>query len=164
MQIMKILRKIAIAAAPILVLGLAGVLVRALSAGDGHKSAEKLSPEETVLVFNRYMLSGECDSAGSLCTEQMSGHLGRYREVWEELQSQDSVVRSAAGRMLDSVEVHISGTEKADNGRILVYYRISSPVPGPVEKIKVAELAEHKLHGEGGSVWRIEKILDGEEN
>lgn len=161
---MKILRKIAVAAAPILVLGLAGVLVRALSAGDGHKSAEKLSPEETVLVFNRYMLSGECDSAGSLCTEQMSGHLGRYREVWADIQSQDSVVRSAAGRMLDSVEVRISGTEKTDNGRILVHYRISSPIPGSVEKTRVAELAEHKLHGEGGSVWRIEKILDGEEN
>lgn len=159
---MKIPEKIAIAVAPILVLGMAGVLIHALSAEGGSKG--KLSPEETVLAYNRYMLSGETDSAGSLCTEQMSGHMGRFREVWSEIQRQDSVVVSAAERLLDSVEVHVSGTEKADDGRVLVRYSLTSAIPGSVEKLRVAELSEHKLHGEGGSVWRIEKIMDVEEN
>lgn len=164
MHIMKILRKIAVAVVPILVLGLAGVLIRALSAGERSNVKEKLSPEETVLAYNRYMLSGECDSAGRLCTEQMSGHMERYREVWSEIEEQDSVVITAAEQLLDSVEVHIYGTEKTEDGRVLVHYGLTSAMPGASEKFKVAELSEHKLHGEGGSVWRIEKVADGEEN
>lgn len=159
---MKIVRKTLTAIVPILVLGLAGVLIHALSGGEGKKAGEKLSPEETVLLFNRYMLSGEVDSAGRLCTEQMSGHIGRFSEVRAEISSRDSSVLSAAERMMDSVGVDISGAEKTDDGRVLVHYRITSPIPGFEGIAKVAELAEHSQHGEGGSVWKIEKIRNGE--
>lgn len=161
---MKTVRKIAIAVAPILVLGLMGVLVRALSDGRGDRAGGSLSPEETVVAFNRYMLAGDVDSAGRLCTEQMSWHIGRFREAWDEIERQDSAVCSAAERLLGGVDIHISGTEKTGNGRTAVHYRLTSPISGHEEKIKVAELVEHKLHGGEGSVWRIEKIRDGEEN
>ena len=161
---MKIVRKIAVAVVPILVLGLVGLLIQVLSEQDGGRGRGNLSPEETVEEFNRHMLSGDVDSAGIYCTEQMSRHIGRLLEAWEEIGRQDSVVCSAAASLLEGVDIHITGTEKAGNGRVLVHYRIIPQIPGAEEKVKVAELAEHRQHGEGAGVWMIEKIRNGEED
>lgn len=161
---MKIVRKIAVAVVPILVLGLVGLLIQVLSEQDGGQGRGSLSPEETVEEFNRHILSGNIDSAGIYCTEQMSRHIGRLREAWGEIERRDSAVCSAAVRLLEGADIHISGTEKADNGRVLVHYRIVAKVQGYEAKAKVAELVEHRQHGEGASVWMIEKIRNGEED
>lgn len=157
---MKILRKIATAIAPIVLLGIAGVAIWALSGRDAGGNAERLSPEATVEEFNRFMLSGQWDAAGDLCGEPMAHYIGRFRNAWEEIEDRDSSVFSAAQQLFDSVGVKISGTEKAPGGRILVHYVISSSVPGYGEKEKVAELAEHKLQDNGERVWRIVDIRE----
>lgn len=157
---MKTLRKIATAIVPIAVLGLAGVVIWAVSGRDVPGNSDILSPEATVEEFNRFMLSGQWDAAEGLCGEPMSRYISTFRNAWEEIQERDSSVFSAAQALLDSVEVEISGTEKAGSGKVLVHYVINSSVPGHEEKRKVAELAEHRSQDEGGRVWRIESVRE----
>lgn len=157
---MKTLRKIATAIAPIVVLGVAGVVIWAVSGRNAAGNAELLSPEATVEEFNRLMLSGQWDAAENLCVEPMSRYIGRFRDAWEEMEDRDSSVFSAAQMLLDSVEVNISRTERAGSGKVLVHYAISSSVPGYEGKRKVAELAEHRTQDEGKKVWRIESIRE----
>lgn len=150
----------ATAIAPIFLLGLAGVVIWAVSGRGAAGDQKPLSPEATVAEFNRFMLSGQWDAAEDLCGEPMSRYIGRFREAWEEMEDRDSSVFSAAQRLLDSVKVDVTRTEKAGSGRILVHYVIDSSVPGYEGKRNVAELAEHKSRDEGKKVWRIESIKE----
>lgn len=150
-KIMENLRRIALMAAPILVLGIFGVLIWAFSGTSEKKENGETAPADAVENFHSLLLSGKWDEAEAMCGSGMDRYISSFREEWEMNMDKDSSVLEAAVRILREQGITVTGTSKGKDGKYFVDYTISA---GEEEKEKTAELKRD------GERWTIERIRD----
>ena len=150
-KIMENLRRIALMAAPILVLGIFGVLIWAFSGTSGKRENGETAPADAVENFHSLLLSGKWDEAEAMCGSGMDRYISSFREEWEMNMTKDSSVLEAAVRILREQGITVTGTSKGKDGKYFVDYTIST---GEEEKEKTAELKRD------GERWTIERIRD----
>ena len=150
-KIMENLRRIALMAAPILVLGIFGVLIWAFSGTSGKRENGETAPADAVENFHSLLLSGKWDEAEAMCGSGMDRYISSFREEWEMNMDKDSSVLEAAVRILREQGITVTGTSKGKDGKYFVDYTISA---GEETKEKTAELKRD------GERWTIERIRD----
>lgn len=150
-KIMENLRRIALMAAPILVLGIFGVLIWAFSGTSEKKENGETAPADAVENFHSLLLSGKWDEAEAMCGSGMDRYISAFREEWEMNMTRDSSVLEAAVRILREQGITVTGTSKGKDGKYFVDYTISA---GEETKEKTAELKRD------GERWTIERIRD----
>lgn len=150
-KIMENLRRIALMAAPILVLGIFGVLIWAFSGTSEKKENGETAPADAVENFHSLLLSGKWDEAEAMCGSGMDRYISSFREEWEMNMDKDSSVLEAAVRILREQGITVTGTSKGKDGKYFVDYTISA---GEETKEKTAELKRD------GERWTIERIRD----
>lgn len=151
MKIMEKFRKIALKTAPVLVLGLFGVLIWAFSGTSGKKEAEEAAPAAAVEKFHSLLLSGKWEEAGEMCGEGMDRYISSFRKEWEMNMEKDSSVLETAVRMLQETGITVTGISKGKDGKYFVDYTISAL---DEEKRKTAEMER------SGEKWKIGRIRD----
>lgn len=138
-------------AAPILVLGIFGVLIWAFSGTSEKKENGETAPADAVGNFHSLLLSGKWDEAEAMCGSGMDRYISSFREEWEMNMTKDSSVLEAAVRILREQGITVTGTSKGKDGKYFVDYTISA---GEETKEKTAELKRD------GERWTIERIRD----
>ena len=119
--------------------------------GNNAEEKKALEPEEVVAGFCRAVAGGDFEEAYSLCDSAgMEDYISRYREVWKNLQKEDSSALAIASTMLAESEIEILKTAKEENGRA-VYYKIEADGNTKTKKAAVV-----KEEGE----WRVKEITD----
>lgn len=156
------LRRIAMVVAPVLVLGLAGVVIRAVSGLGNADGDGGMTPGQAVEAFNRMLLAGRWEEAAGLTDgEDMEKYIAGFRGAWEESQSRDSAVMAAAARIIDSTVIIVNGIDRGRDGRCHVHYTISAVLPGMENLERTARLKIIREEGEEAEAWKITEIREG---
>ncbi len=101
---------------------LAGLGVCLLMGGCFSGKEKKDGPEAVVEQFYRSMAAGEWDKARCLCdTAAMKDYLEGYQQAWDSFCQQDSTVLEIASSLLADAAVKVTGTEKTDDGRVVMF-------------------------------------------
>ena len=155
------LRRVAMVVAPLLVLGLFGMVIRAVSGPGKADGDSDLTPGQAVEAFNRMLLAGRWEEASGMTDgEDMEKYIAGFRGAWEESQSRDSAVMAAAAKILDSTAIIVTDTEKDRAGNFHVFYTISSGLPGHEGIGRMASVTKKHGEGERGAVWKITEIRE----
>ena len=117
---MENLRRIDLMAAPILVLGIFGVLIWAFSGTSEKKENGETAPADAVENFHSLLLSGKWDEAEAMCGSGMDRYISSFREEWEMNMTKDSSVLEAAVRILREQGITVTGTSKGKDGKYFV--------------------------------------------
>lgn len=116
----------------------------------GQEKAD--GPEVVVEQFYRAMASGEWNKACCLCdTVAMKEYMEGYQQAWESFCQADSAVLEIASSMLADAAVEVTGVEKAEDGR-LVLFTVQTG------EIKVERKALVKKDEEGA--WKVTEITE----
>ena len=156
------LRRVAMVVAPLLVLGLFGMVIRAVS-GPGKADGDgDLTPGQAVEAFNRMLLAGRWEEAAGMTDgEDMEKYIAGFRGAWEESQSRDSAVMAAAARIIDSTVIIVNDIDKEGGGKCHVHYTISAVLPGMENLERTAGLKKIQTEGEEAETWKITEIREG---
>ena len=102
--------------------------------------------------FYRAMAAGEWDQACCLCdTVAMKDYLESYQQAWESFSQEDSAVMEVASSMLADAAVEVTGIEKAEDGRLVLFTVQTGD-------IKVERKALVKKDEEGA--WKVTEITE----
>lgn len=113
---------------------------------------KKDGPEVVVENFYRAMAAGEWDQACCLCdTVAMKDYLESYQQAWESFSQEDSAVMEVASSMLADAAVEVTGIEKAEDGRLVLFTVQTGD-------IKVERKALVKKDEEGA--WKVTEITE----
>ncbi len=156
------LRRVAMVVAPLLVLGLFGMVIRAVS-GPGKADGDgDLTPGQAVEAFNRMLLAGRWEEAAGMTDgEDMEKYIAGFRGAWEESRSRDSAVMAAAARIIDSTVIIVNDIDKDRDGKCHVHYTISAVLPGMENLERTAGLKKIQTEGEEAETWKITEIREG---
>lgn len=137
----------------LLLVGIAGFgVLAAWLVKSGNKSAEKMSPEETVEAFYSALLAGKWDEAREFCAEtgDMDEYCRKFMDCRERLQVEDSLSLAVASDILSNAGMSFSESGRKGNGMYRTILDISAG-----EDIRKAR--EVLLEKEGG-VWLVSRI------
>lgn len=131
---------------------LAGTAVCLMVGGCFSGKEKKDGPEVVVENFYRAMAAGEWDQACCLCdTVAMKDYLESYQQAWESFSQEDSAVMEVASSMLADAAVEVTGIEKAEDGRLVLFTVQTGD-------IKVERKALVKKDEEGA--WKVTEITE----
>lgn len=131
---------------------LIGTAVCLMMGGCFSGKEKKDGPEVVVENFYRAMAAGEWDQACCLCdTVAMKDYLESYQQAWESFSQEDSAVMEVASSMLADAAVEVTGIEKAENGRLVLFTVQTGD-------IKVERKALVKKDEEGA--WKVTEITE----
>lgn len=131
---------------------LAGMGVCLMMGGCFSGKEKKDGPEVVVENFYRAMAAGEWDKACCLCdTVAMKDYLESYQQAWESFSQEDSAVMEVASSMLADAAVEVTGIEKAEDGRLVLFTVQTGD-------IKVERKALVKKDEEGA--WKVTEITE----
>lgn len=131
---------------------LAGMGVCLMVGGCFSGKEKKDGPEVVVENFYRAMAAGEWDQACCLCdTVAMKDYLESYQQAWESFSQEDSAVMEVASSMLADAAVVVTGVEKAEDGRLVLFTVQTGD-------IKVERKAHVKKDEEGA--WKVTEITE----
>ena len=129
---------------------LVGTAVCLMMGGCFSGKEKKDGPEVVVENFYRAMAAGEWDQACCLCdTVAMKDYLESYQQAWESFSQEDSAVMEVASSMLADAAVEVTGIEKAEDGRLVLFTVQTGD-------IKVERKALVKKDEEGA--WKVTEI------
>ena len=129
---------------------LVGTAVCLMMGGCFSGKEKKDGPEVVVENFYRAMAAGEWDKACCLCdTVAMKDYLEGYQQAWESFSQEDSAVMEVASSMLADAAVEVTGIEKAEDGRLVLFTVQTGD-------IKVERKALVKKDEEGA--WKVTEI------
>ena len=129
---------------------LVGTAVCLMMGGCFSGKEKKDGPEVVVENFYRAMAAGEWDQACCLCdTVAMKDYLESYQQTWESFSQEDSAVMEVASSMLADAAVEVTGIEKAEDGRLVLFTVQTGD-------IKVERKALVKKDEEGA--WKVTEI------
>ena len=131
---------------------LVGTVVCMMMGGCFSGKEKKDGPEVVVENFYRAMAAGEWDQACCLCdTVAMKDYLESYQQAWESFSQEDSAVMEVASSMLADAAVEVTGIEKAEDGRLVLFTVQTGD-------IKVERKALVKKDEEGA--WKVTDITE----
>lgn len=131
---------------------LIGTAVCLMMGGCFSGKEKKDGPEVVVENFYRAMAAGEWDQACCLCdTVAMKDYLESYQQAWESFSQEDSAVMEVASSMLADAAVEVTGIEKAEDGRLVLFTVQTGD-------IKVERKALVKKDEEGA--WKVTEITE----
>lgn len=131
---------------------LVGTAVCLMMGGCFSGKEKKDGPEVVVENFYRAMAAGEWDQACCLCdTVAMKDYLESYQQAWESFSQEDSAVMEVASSMLADAAVEVTGIEKAEDGRLVLFTVQTGD-------IKVERKALVKKDEEGA--WKVTEITE----
>ncbi len=131
---------------------LVGTAVCLMMGGCFSGKEKKDGPEVVVENFYRAMAAGEWDQACCLCdTVAMKDYLESYQQAWESFSKEDSAVMEVASSMLADAAVEVTGIEKAEDGRLVLFTVQTGD-------IKVERKALVKKDEEGA--WKVTEITE----
>lgn len=131
---------------------LIGTAVCLMMGGCFSGKEKKDGPEVVVENFYRAMAAGEWDKACCLCdTVAMKDYLESYQQAWESFSQEDSAVMEVASSMLADAAVEVTGIEKAEDGRLVLFTVQTGD-------IKVERKALVKKDEEGA--WKVTEITE----